>query len=175
MHDVPGYEDLLPPVWLIYRPYDRAGSGPCTLHIARSETDLVHGTTIAILQTTTAVAEGTAGEKRAEWQLISRLKVGKETMMASQMMERMSNQATSGVPGQEGSVARMIEQQTKEIPSDWFLWGAGACVITSVMLQASGRQHTSLFVGQWVPTLLILGLYNKLVKVAGSDGDACCQ
>jgi hypothetical protein len=25
------------------------------------------------------------------------------------------------------------------------------------------------FVGQWAPTLLILGLYNKLVKQHGSD------
>jgi hypothetical protein len=36
-------------------------------------------------------------------------------------------------------------------------------------LQFSGRQHESLFVGQWAPTFLILGLYNKLVEVAGSD------
>ena len=26
-----------------------------------------------------------------------------------------------------------------------------------------------MFVGQWAPTLLILGLYNKLVKQHGSD------
>jgi hypothetical protein len=25
------------------------------------------------------------------------------------------------------------------------------------------------FVGQWAPTFLILGLYNKIVKIAGSD------
>jgi hypothetical protein len=31
------------------------------------------------------------------------------------------------------------------------------------------RKHDALFVGQWAPTFLILGLYNKLVKVAGSD------
>ena len=33
----------------------------------------------------------------------------------------------------------------------------------------SGKDHEALFVGQWAPTFLILGLYNKLVKVAGSD------
>jgi hypothetical protein len=32
-----------------------------------------------------------------------------------------------------------------------------------------GEKHKSLFVGQWAPTFLILGLYNKLVKVEGSD------
>jgi hypothetical protein len=33
----------------------------------------------------------------------------------------------------------------------------------------SGKKEASLFVGQWAPTFLILGLYNKLVKIAGSD------
>jgi hypothetical protein len=66
-------------------------------------------------------------------------------------------------------VARAIEQQTAKLPSDLFLWAAGASIAASLMLQYSGRQHESLFVGQWVPTFLILGLYNKLVKVAGSD------
>ena len=27
------------------------------------------------------------------------------------------------------------------------------------------------FVGQWAPTFLILGLYNKMVKLHGSDGE----
>ena len=33
----------------------------------------------------------------------------------------------------------------------------------------TGKQSASVFVGQWAPTLLILGLYNKLVKQHGSD------
>jgi len=69
----------------------------------------------------------------------------------------------------EGTVARTIEQQTAKLPSDIFLWAAGGSIIGSLLLQFSGRQHESLFVGQWAPTFLILGLYNKLVKVAGSD------
>jgi hypothetical protein len=32
-----------------------------------------------------------------------------------------------------------------------------------------GQKQASVFVGQWAPTLLILGLYNKLVKQLGSD------
>jgi hypothetical protein len=32
-----------------------------------------------------------------------------------------------------------------------------------------GRDKDAVFVGQWAPTLLILGLYNKLVKQLGSD------
>ena len=69
----------------------------------------------------------------------------------------------------EGVVARTIEEQTAKLPSDLFLWAAGASIVGSLALQLSGRQHESLFVGQWAPTFLILGLYNKIVKVAGHD------
>jgi len=69
----------------------------------------------------------------------------------------------------EGAVARMIEEKTAKLPSDLFLWAAGASIAGSLTLQCMGRQHESLFVGQWAPTFLILGLYNKIVKVAGSD------
>ncbi len=69
----------------------------------------------------------------------------------------------------EGTIARTIEEQTAKLPSDLFLWAAGASIVGSLALQFAGRRHDSLFVGQWAPTLLILGLYNKIVKVAGSD------
>jgi len=32
-----------------------------------------------------------------------------------------------------------------------------------------GRERDAVFVGQWAPTFLLLGVYNKIVKVAGSD------
>lgn len=69
----------------------------------------------------------------------------------------------------EGRVAQMIEQQTAKLPSDLFLWAAGASIIGSLMLESTGQQKKALFVGQWAPTFLILGLYNKLVKLEGSD------
>jgi hypothetical protein len=69
----------------------------------------------------------------------------------------------------EGRLARGIEAHTARLPSDLFLWGAVGSGIGALVLQALGRREHSAFVGQWVPTLLILGLYNKLVKVAGSD------
>jgi hypothetical protein len=68
----------------------------------------------------------------------------------------------------EGRVARAIETRTAKVPSDTFLWAAVGSMIGSAVLHATGRQHLSLFVGQWAPTLLIMGLYNKLVKIAGS-------
>jgi hypothetical protein len=69
----------------------------------------------------------------------------------------------------EGSIARSIEEQTAKLPSDTFLWAAIGSIGVSMVLQLSGKRDISNFVGQWAPTFLILGLYNKIVKVAGSD------
>lgn len=69
----------------------------------------------------------------------------------------------------EGTVARAIEQQTARLPSDTFLWAAAGSIAGSLTLQFMGKKEESLFVGQWAPTFLILGLYNKLVKLQGSD------
>jgi hypothetical protein len=70
---------------------------------------------------------------------------------------------------QEGVVARTIEQQTAKLPSDLFLWLAAGSIAASATLKIMGRDKDAMFVGQWPPTFLILGLYNKLVKVLGSD------
>jgi hypothetical protein len=70
----------------------------------------------------------------------------------------------------EGPVARSIEQQTAKVPSDVFLWAAFGSIAASLIFKFSRKDHASLFVGQWAPTFLILGLYNKLVKLSGSEG-----
>jgi hypothetical protein len=70
---------------------------------------------------------------------------------------------------EEGMVARAIEQQTARLPSDLFLWAAGGSIATSLTLKLMGKHQDALFVGQWAPTFLILGLYNKLVKLHGSE------
>jgi hypothetical protein len=69
----------------------------------------------------------------------------------------------------EGAVAKAIENQTAKLPSDAFLWGAMGVAGLSCALHCSGDDRNSRFFGQWVAPLLIMGLYNKLVKVAGSD------
>lgn len=79
------------------------------------------------------------------------------------------DRATERQQHSEGTVARSIEQQTAKLPSDTFLWLAVGAMATSATLQIMGNKHVSLFVGQWAPTMLIFGLYNKLVKQLGSD------
>lgn len=69
----------------------------------------------------------------------------------------------------EGFVARSIEQQTSKLPSDTFLWAALGSIGASLVLQMMDKKEYANFVGQWAPTLLILGLYNKMVKLHGSD------
>ena len=69
----------------------------------------------------------------------------------------------------EGMVARGIEKQTAKLPSDLFLWAAFGAIGVSAFLEFSGNQEKSRFVGQWVAPFLLLGVYNKIVKVAGSD------
>lgn len=69
----------------------------------------------------------------------------------------------------EGKTAKAIEQQTAKLPSDIFLWSAVACIGFSAALKCMKRSHSALFVGQWVAPFLLLGVYNKIVKVEGSD------
>jgi hypothetical protein len=39
----------------------------------------------------------------------------------------------------------------------------------SAVLKIMGRDNWALFVGQWAPAFLIMGVYNKMVKQHGSD------
>ena len=70
----------------------------------------------------------------------------------------------------EGRVARSIEQQTAKLPSDIYLWGAVGSIVASLVFQISGDEKKAGFVGHWAPTFLALGIYNKLVKLHGSEG-----
>jgi hypothetical protein len=98
--------------------------------------------------------------------------------LAPQSQTDMQQRNMSGNPRPEhgeGQLARTIEEQTAKLPSDTFLWAALGSMAVSAALQISGKQKTSLFIGQWAPSFLLLGLYNKIVKVAGSDGQSAGQ
>ncbi len=69
----------------------------------------------------------------------------------------------------EGMVAKGIEKQTAKLPSDIFLWGAIGSMALSATFKCLGKNRAALFLGQWVAPFLLFGVYNKIVKVAGSD------
>lgn len=67
----------------------------------------------------------------------------------------------------EGTLTRVIEQQTAKVPSDVFLFVALSAMGASLTLELMGKTRASRFIGMWPPSLLIMGLYNKLVKLNG--------
>ena len=70
---------------------------------------------------------------------------------------------------EEDRVTGMLEAQTSKIPSSGYLAAAISSMAASAVLKIVGRDECALFVGQWAPAFLILGVYNKMVKQHGSD------
>ncbi len=69
----------------------------------------------------------------------------------------------------EGPVASAIEEQTAKVPSDIFLWASLGSMAVSLGYKVAGKNDKALFVGQWAAPFLLLGLYNKIVKLEGHD------
>lgn len=69
----------------------------------------------------------------------------------------------------EGSTAKGIEEYTAEVPSDAYLWTAFGVMGVSLTLKIMQKNNLALFVGQWAAPILLMGVYNKIVKVEGSE------
>ncbi len=89
--------------------------------------------------------------------------------MSTPSLARPTSAQSDAASHSEGAVAKTIEEQTAKLPSDTYLWAAVASMGVALVLQATGKKHGSLFIGQWAAPFLLFGVYNKLVKVAGSD------
>ncbi len=66
--------------------------------------------------------------------------------------------------GHEDLATVKVEEQTSKIPSLLFLGAALTAMAASAALVLTGRKHLGNFIGQWAPSILILGLYNKVAK-----------
>ncbi len=71
----------------------------------------------------------------------------------------------------EDAITTRVELQTRRIPSISFLGVAIGCMAASALLMLSGRKNWANFVGQWAPTILILGTYNKIAKTFSAPID----
>jgi hypothetical protein len=69
----------------------------------------------------------------------------------------------------EDEFTKTIEKYTAAIPSTAYLAVAIAAIGLSLGCQVTGRGKWGNFIAQWVPTWLIIGLYNKMVKLEGHD------
>lgn len=73
--------------------------------------------------------------------------------------KKLSKQFKSELPNE------IIEEQTKKIPNLLFLGLGVASILASASLTAANKKTAGNFVGLWVPTFLLFGLYNKMVKI----------
>lgn len=83
--------------------------------------------------------------------------------------QQTSMSAGAAAKPSEDEFTKSIEAYTASIPSSAYLGVALGAMGLSLLLQATGQGKWGNFVAQWVPTWLIIGLYNKLVKIEGHD------
>ena len=69
----------------------------------------------------------------------------------------------------EDQITSFLEKQSAQAPSSTWLGAAIGSMVASLALKAAGKDHAALFVGQWAAPFLLIGIYNKMVKLHGSD------
>ena len=69
----------------------------------------------------------------------------------------------------EDQFTKSVEAYTAAIPSSSYLGVAVGAMALSLICQVTGRGKWGNFIAQWVPTWLIIGVYNKLVKLEGHE------
>ena len=69
----------------------------------------------------------------------------------------------------EDQFTKTIESYTAAVPSTGYLTVAIGAMGLSLLCEVAGRGKWGNFIAQWVPTWLIIGLYNKMVKLEGHD------
>lgn len=72
----------------------------------------------------------------------------------------------------EGKTTSKVEQQTSKVPSLAFFGLAVSAMAASAALVLAGRKQLGNFIGQWAPSILVMGLYNKVVKHLASPAAA---
>lgn len=88
----------------------------------------------------------------------------KQTTMQS-FMGKYSNK----IP-KEGELTKRIEDYTAKVPSVGYLALAiGSMALSAGLAAFTRRRGLANFVGLWVPSFLLIGIYNKLVKLEGHD------
>ena len=87
----------------------------------------------------------------------------------------MADYRVSPGQAQEDQITASIEKQTAQIPSSAYLAAALAAMAVSAAFHLAKKEHPALFVGQWAAPFLLLGVYNKLVKLHGSNAGTRTQ
>lgn len=70
---------------------------------------------------------------------------------------------------QEDQITAAMEKCTAQVPSSFYLGLALASMGVSLGFSLAKKPQTALFIGQWAAPFLLIGVYNKIVKLHGSD------
>ncbi|EYF02026.1 hypothetical protein [Chondromyces apiculatus] len=65
----------------------------------------------------------------------------------------------------EGRITTQVEERTSQLPSIAYLALSVGAMAASAGLMLAGKKQVANFIGQWAPSLLVIGLYNKVVKL----------
>jgi hypothetical protein len=62
-----------------------------------------------------------------------------------------------------------VKEYAASMPSSTYLGVAAGAMIVSLVCELAGRNKWANFIGRWLPVCLIIGVYNKLVKLEAHD------
>ena len=89
--------------------------------------------------------------------------------LSSNAQAKLQDLSANAPQPREDELTKTIERYTAAIPSSAFLTVALAAMGVSLVAQVAGGGKWGKFFAQWAPTWLMIGLYNKLVKLEGHD------
>lgn len=77
---------------------------------------------------------------------------------------------SSRSPKTEGHLTKTVENQTAKAPSiTWLGLAVGSMAVAAGFQLFSKKKELGNFIGLWAPCFLMVGIYNKIVKVQGND------
>jgi hypothetical protein len=85
------------------------------------------------------------------------------------VLEQMKERLGGPPMPTEDAVTKSIERYRAGIPSSAILAIALGAMLLSILAQLGGRGKWGSFIAQWLPTILMMGVYNKLIKLEGHD------
>src|SRR4051812_44201296 len=89
---------------------------------------------------------------------------------AFESVSNVTDKIGTGSPQKEGEFTKRVEAQTAKVPSIGYLGLAvGSMALSAGLAVFAPRKEFANFVGLWAPSFLLIGIYNKLVKLEGSD------
>ncbi len=89
-----------------------------------------------------------------------------EAMIKEQQAVKETGQAVKkGVERlQQGEPAQAMMEAQEKVPTVAYAIAAGGSIIASAILFGRKNRDWSLFVGQWAPTFLLMGIFYKLLR-----------